>query len=428
MLDDLLDKNTTLNLATDVSGAAATPGAARLSVDPRVWLGALALRGSVAAETKTPDDEQTAKDRKSYIPRDMALSYLQARQEERTVTGVKLAERAGLAHGFDYHFVTEFLTELTSHLFRRVRFGIPRSGPATAPLASTARIIVVGDWGTGTGPALAVADQMRRRIETAGDREVHVVHLGDVYYAGTRWEARHRFLAHWPVDLGDAARIGSWCLNGNHDMYSAGEGLFDVILTDDRFARQRSEDDQVTSEFHLRNEHWDVVGLDTSWKFHLRDVRGGAGHLQRQQRRWVADRLGGSTRRRMLLTHHQPFTRRAAGDAGVVEVGNLLAVTDDLRRTPGVDAWFWGHEHRLFAYGARSGIGYATCMGHGAVLEELGADVAGPGEAEFRATFRDSDGDEWRTPGFTVVDLDGAAATVSYVDMDGNLWREPDTL
>ena len=34
----------------------------------------------------------------------------------------------------------------------------------------------------------------------------------------------------------------------------------------------------------------------------------------------------------------------------------------------------------------------------------------------------------WRKPGFTVVDLDGASATVRYVDMDGMLWRAPDTL
>jgi hypothetical protein len=224
MHDDLLDKDTTLDLAARISTAPAKPRGARISLDPRVWLGALALRGSVVAENKTPEAEQTPKDRKSYIPRDLALSYLQARQEERTATGVRFA-----------------------------------------------------------------------------------------------------------------------------------------------------------------------------------------------------DRLDGSTRRSLLLSHYQPFTRDAAGDAGVVEVGNLLAATGRLRRTRGVDAWFWGHEHRLFAYGARSGIRYATCMGHGAVLAELGADVAGPGEAEFRQTFRDHDGDVWRKPGFTVVDLDGAAATVRYVDMDGML-------
>src|SRR5689334_9279691 len=73
---------------------------------------------------------------------------------------------------------------------------------------------------------------MRREIDAAGGREVHVVHLGDVYYAGTRWEARHRFLDHWPVRQDEVDQVRSWCLNGNHDMYAAGEGLSDVILAD----------------------------------------------------------------------------------------------------------------------------------------------------------------------------------------------------
>lgn len=129
------------------------------------------------------------------------------------------------------------------------------------------------------------------------------------------------------------------------------------------------------------------------------------------------------------MSHHQPFTRVRAGPDGVVDVGNLLSATAQIRQQRGIDAWFWGHEHRLFTYGARAGIHYATCMGHGAVLEDPAAcDITGPGEAEFRATFRDKDGDEWRMPGFTVIDLDGPAATIRYLDMDGNPWRQPDNL
>jgi Calcineurin-like phosphoesterase len=428
VLDDVLNRDTTLERAKGVSASAAKPLGARVSLDPRVWLGALALRRSAAAEDGTPENAQSAKDRKFYLPRDLPLSFLQARQEEWTATGVRFAEGAGHGRGFDYHWVTEFLAALTTNLLRRVLFTLPRDSPRPAPLAADARLVLVGDWGTGVGPALAVADQIRRCIDDAGDREVHVVHLGDVYYAGTRWEARHRFLDHWPVDPEQAAHVRSWCLNGNHDMYSAGEGLFHVILTDDRFSGQRTQDGRPTSEFHLRNEHWDVFGLDTSWKFRLRDIRGGGGHLQRRQLRWVTERLTGSSRRTMLLSHHQPFTRLEAGAAGVVAIGNLLDATAGLRRSPGVDAWFWGHEHRLFTYGARDGIGYPTCMGHGAVLEEPGPDVAGPGEAEFRRTFRDSDGDVWRMPGFAVVDLDGPTAAVSYIDMDGATWRPPDTV
>lgn len=426
MLKDLLNKHTTLDMADAVSATAADPAPRRMSWDPRVRLGTFVLRRSITAERRSMSGPISTQDQKSYLPRDMALSYLQAREEERTLTGVKFAE--GTAHGFDYHWVTAFVVELSRHLVRRIRFTLPREPPRTAPLASDARIVIVSDWGTGEGVAIAVAEQMRHQIDAAGDREVHVVHLGDVYYAGTRWEAHHRFLGHWPVRPDEAARVRSWCLNGNHDMYSAGEGLFDVILADGRFARQRTEQDRPTSEFHLRNDHWDVVGVDTCWKFHLTDIRGGDGHLEPRQMRRLQASLDSSTRRRMLLSHHQPFTDRADG-AGVVAVGNLLSATDMLRQKRGIDAWFWGHEHRLITFAAQYGVGYAACMGHGAVLEEPAKPVAdGVGEDEFRATFRDSDGDEWRMPGFTVVDLDGPTATVRYVDMNGDLWREADVL
>lgn len=440
MLKELLNKSNTLELASRAGSTVTASLRGRTSLDPRVWLGSLALRGSIATERRTlrHTGTSTPQDRRSYLPRDMVLSYFQARHDERaagdpvtdeqTVTGVKFAEGASLTHGFDYHWVTEFLKELTTHLVRRVLFTLPRDAPRTVTVTPDARIILVGDWGTGEGVALDVAAQMRNQIDAAGEREVHVVHLGDVYYAGTRWEARHRFLDHWPVRSEEAGRVRSWCLNGNHDMYSAGEGLFEVILADDRFAHQRTERDRVTSEFHLRNDHWDIVGLDTSWKFHLTDIRGGAGHLQPRQSRRLVDRLTGSGRRRMLLSHHQPFTDRDDG-AGVVPVGNLLEATSALREGPEIDAWFWGHEHRLITYRARHGVRYASCMGHGAVLEEPAkAPATEAGEAEFRATFTDSEGDRWRMPGFTVVDLDGPTATVCYIDMHGRPWRAPDLL
>ncbi len=442
----LKDKKATLDLAEQVRANATAPARARrFSLDPRVWLGALALSGSIAAERRTLPRDPTPADRKSFLPRDLMLSFLQARHDETraeggtpapgapvtawTVTGAEFAEGVSASTGFDYHWATRFLAELTVHIVRRIGFRLPAGDPAVQPLAADARLVLVGDWGTGEGVALEVAAQMRKEIADAGDREVHVVHLGDVYYAGTRWEAQHRFLDHWPVPPEDATRVRSWCLNGNHDMYAAGEGLFGVILADPRFAGQRTEAGAPTSEFHLRNDAWDVVGLDTSFRFRIRDVRGGTGFLTGRQQRRLADRTSLPGRRVMLLSHHQPFTRTGPGPTGVVDVGNLLAATAGLRRTKGVAAWFWGHEHRLYAYGARAGVRYGTCLGHGAVLETpMAADEAGPGEAEYPATFTDADGDRWRMPGFAVVDLDGPTATVRYLDKDGRQWREPDVL
>lgn len=202
MLKDLLNKETTLDLASQLNSAVTTLPQDRASMDPRLWLATWALHRSIAAERKTVQrtGASTAKERKSYLPRDMVLSYFQARHDERvaagvddewTVTGVKFAEGASFTRGFDYHWVTKFLTELTTHPVRRVLFALPRDAPRTAAVAPDGRIILVGDWCTGEGVALRVAAQMRNQIDAAGHRDVHVVHLGDVYYAGTRWEAHH---------------------------------------------------------------------------------------------------------------------------------------------------------------------------------------------------------------------------------------------
>ena len=102
-------------------------------------------------------------------------------------------------------------------MLHRALFRLPAGqAPKSSRWPTTPGSSSSGDWGTGEGLAIQVADRMREAITDAGERQVHVVHLGDVYYAGTRIEARTRFLDHWPVSGSD--RHLSWCLNGNHDM------------------------------------------------------------------------------------------------------------------------------------------------------------------------------------------------------------------
>ena len=124
----------------------------------------------------------------------------------------------------------------------------------------------------------------------------------------------------------------------------------------------------------------------------------------------------------MLFSHHQPITH---GEHGVEPIGNLLARTRALRDAGRLTGWLWGHEHKLIAYGAHSGIGYATCMGHGAILE---TPPEHPHPGEFDATFTDPEGLNWRMPGFAVLDLDGPAMRVRYVDKDGHAWRPDDVV
>ena len=68
-------------------------------------------------------------------------------------------------------------------------------------LDGQARIILVGDWGSGLPRAQKVGTSMRRYVEQglSAQREVQVMHLGDVYYSGWDYEYKKRFLPYWPV-------------------------------------------------------------------------------------------------------------------------------------------------------------------------------------------------------------------------------------
>ncbi len=163
-------------------------------------------------------------------------------------------------------------------------------------VADDARLVVVGDWGTGLPRARDVAALMQKSIAEAlaGGRQVHVLHLGDVYYSGLETEDQRRFLDLWPVTQAQAdAGVTSWSLNGNHDMYSGGFGYFGTLLGDPRFRHQRSPDGKPTSFFRLRSPSWDFIGIDTSWDSDVTSagqvavLQDPQGQLRRRRRRPV---------------------------------------------------------------------------------------------------------------------------------------------
>jgi hypothetical protein len=280
-----------------------------------------------------------------------------------------------------------------------------------APLAENARVIVVGDWGTGLPGAIQVGRQMRAVLEsTEPGRECHIIHLGDVYYSGWPEEYQDRFLRYWPVDRDDD-KVLSWSLSGNHDMYSGGHGYFDVLLRDPRFRGHRlpdGGDHQVSSHFSLENDHWQLLGLDTGYLAH--DLAGG-------QAGWVADKLR-ADRRTMLLTHHQPFSSFEYVDAPLVET---LAPALAVRK---IDAWLWGHEHRAIVYELNDAdyLDFGACIGHGGVAVLMtGVEIAD--HPEVRWAFKESedqDGDPWSLHGFAILDFDDAALSIRFIDQNGH--------
>jgi Calcineurin-like phosphoesterase len=204
--------------------------------------------------------------------------------------------------------------------------------PETFP--SKGRIALFGDWGTGLYGAPVCA----KSIEKAGKYDL-VLHLGDVYYSGTKDEITERFVSLWPKVSGAKNRG----LNGNHEMYTGGTAYFDTI---------QKEFGQTSSYFALQNDHWILACLDTAYKDH--DLHG-------DQAKWLEGLAAGAPNKRLVLfSHHQPFS--LLDNQGPNLVKKLASLFDTKR----IYAWYWGHEHHCILYKPHKLYGLrGRCVGHG---------------------------------------------------------------
>jgi hypothetical protein len=271
-------------------------------------------------------------------------------------------------------------------------------------IASRARLVVVGDWGSGIERARDVAEQMKKAIKAGKEdrREVHVIHLGDVYYSGWKREYESRFLGPWPVARGETD-VCSYSLNGNHDMYSGGKGYFETCLADVRFARQEG-----SSYFSLRNAHWQFLGLDTSYDDQA--LHGG-------QVGWALKEIQGHpSLKTVLLSHHQLFS--AYENAGTDLAVQLAPVIS----TGGVTGWLWGHEHRCLVYREAEGLGFSSCVGHGGIPEYLipvdEKHLPSPLKYDYRKTWGNGR-EPWNMLGFVCLDLTDSVCDLTYIDEEG---------
>lgn len=222
---------------------------------------------------------------------------------------------------------------------------------------------IAADWGTGLYGAPKIAASMRKLAAT---RQFDVMmHLGDVYYSGTKQEVDERFLKVWPADAATVNRA----LNGNHEMYSGGFGYFQLILPAFK---------QAGSYFALQNEHWVLVGLDTAYIDHDMDTT---------QVAWLNVILkqaeAKKKRKVVLFSHQQPFSRLDA------QGPKLQQALSHLLEDQVITAWYWGHEHQCILYDRHPTWGFfGRCLGHGGIPEarkdevkQAPADAAHPGGA-----------------------------------------------
>jgi 3',5'-cyclic AMP phosphodiesterase CpdA len=272
--------------------------------------------------------------------------------------------------------------------------------PGIFPIPNRCSIGVAGDWGTGTRSAYDVADRIRAHHPDV------TIHLGDVYYSGTKEEFHDYFLGEWP-----RGKLSTYTLNANHEMYSGGAGYFSAIR----------ELGQEASYLCLENEHFRVLAIDTGYYSRvfplLEQFFAGTVRLHPKQCEWLRDVVfkdPGDKRPVVLLSHHQWFS---SFETEYMSIGRDM--------TPYLDrvlVWIWAHEHRFAGYGP-FGFGdaprvRARCIGHGGMPVELGKHKERPRNLIFtdeRVAY-ELEGEAIGYCGYTLLDLDGPKLRIEYRD------------
>jgi hypothetical protein len=223
-------------------------------------------------------------------------------------------------------------------------------------LKDAKKLAIIGDWGTGLQQAKLLLQ------EVAAMKPDILLHLGDVYFAGTPSETENNFLSICRTLLGN---IPIYSLCGNHDMYSGGKGYYSLL----------DQIGQKASYFCLQNDDWMFLAMDTG--FHDNNpftVSTNMTQLVTQgswsEASWHLNQINNAGNRKIvLLSHHQLFS--PFGSVGSVS-GNKYAYNPNLYQTfgpilPKVEWWFWGHEHTLGIFDGYMELKRGRCVGASAV-------------------------------------------------------------
>lgn len=296
-------------------------------------------------------------------------------------------------------------------------FVLPLEPTIVPKTADSLKIAFVSDWATGTDLAKNV---MRRMGEQKPDV---VIHLGDVYYSGTKDEMNDHFLTIVREHLPAETQVFN--LAGNHDLYAGGEGYYWLL----------DELGQPASYFCLRNDNWQILAigappesdspLSSQYKVPPIDPKEAEWHRHKIET--------AEGRKTIMLSHYQLFT--ASGNIARTKANEPMAVNPVLHHAfdgflDKIDAWLWGHEHNLAAFEPYLGLERGRCIGSGAMpvglilkpydpLERLalpdGVDAPPVMNDECRLGH---DGDHYHHA-FVVLDVNDEAGQMSYFQVPG---------
>jgi len=288
------------------------------------------------------------------------------------------------------------------------------------PLDTNATLAIIGDWGTGDEVAINLLSEIKKLNPGV------LLHLGDIYYAGTHNEEQSNFLDICRKTLGD---IPVFTMCGNHDMYSGGAGYYWLV---DQLSQQ-------ASYFCLQNDNWQFLAMDTGHNDHnpltvATNMTSLVTMGSWAEENWLLDKINlAGNRKTVLLSHHQLFS--PFGSVGSFD-GGPFAYNPNLRATfqavmQKVAWWFWGHEHTFAIYDPYMDLQRGRCIGASAV--PVFTDQQSYANASGLQTYGDAPLPTWNKSAqlgnngqeyyncFAIMTLNGASANVGYyqVPIDG---------
>lgn len=239
-------------------------------------------------------------------------------------------------------------------------------GKNVIEIKADAEIAIVGDWGTGGAPARRVLKHVHKTNPDI------LIHLGDVYYSGTKKEYKENLIDVIAQELRQHnPDLAVFLLAGNHDMYCGGEGYYDAIsvINPDPFK-------QKASFFCLRSADGSsqLIAMDTGLHdFSPFNVTNVLTFLEEEEQEWAIERIKEFSGQTILLSHHQLFSAfsQIGGSPSSQKLSefnpHLLSSFRAFQNNGNISAWLWGHEHNLCIYREHLGLKRGRCVGHGAI-------------------------------------------------------------
>jgi hypothetical protein len=365
------------------------------------------LRGTAALGPSLTQKTLSLKDQLSYCSAaHLRIAEAQLRGDQQAADQLKEDLKMG---NCDPRFATALSNYVKYFTLRRA--AIPYRPEKDPPdniitIPDDCKIALVGDWGTGQQPALATLQRI------ADKKPDFIVHLGDIYYSGTQYEADNYFLKIFQSickkqDFAADATPRIFTMAGNHDMYSGGQGYYWLL----------DQIHQPASFFLLRNTNWRIFGLDTGINDHDPfTVNQATPTLTDDQLDWLTKNMQNGNGRTILLSHHPLFSAyerindKSTNNPLLEQLRSLL---------PQITAWFWAHEHNLVIYKEFLNI-HGRCIGHGAFPVGVGEIGRPYGDVPFFTDYALSVVNGMYKHGYVMIDLKGAFGTATYYECDPN--------